>query len=173
MQNKYFILVLFVIGLLAVSCNSTDPADVYAQWKSDNEKYLISMKDSAGYIRDTVPTNIGNLYYYYKIITPAISGGSPAYTDNAKVNYKGSLITGKVFDSTFKGNAPDSTSTPRTFYLNKIIIGWTDNLMRMKVGERRIVILPQELCYGSYGVGSIPPYSTLRFDIQLISYSGQ
>ena len=164
---------LSLIVLSIVSCNTNDPANIYAQWKSDNEKYLINMKDSVGYIRDTVPTNIGNLYYYHKIITAGVTEGSPAYTDHATVNYRGSFITGEVFDSTFKGNNPDSTSTPATFYLNQIIMGWTDNLMKMKKGERRIVILPQELCYGTSGFRSIPPYSTLRFDIQLISYSGQ
>jgi len=133
------------------------------------------MKDSIGYTQDTVVTIAGNVFYYYKITTRGnLSSSSPSHNAKVTVNYRGSLITGKVFDNTYSGNNPanDSTAKPVSFYTNQLITGWAANLEQMKAGEIRTVILPHELGYGIYGMNPvIPPYTTLKFDIQLISFS--
>lgn len=80
-------------------------------------------------------------------------------TATVTVNYEGRLLNGTRFD----GN--NSTS----FGLNQVIAGWTEGLATMRVGGRRQLIIPAELAYGSTGTGSIPPNSTLVFDVQLLS----
>lgn len=174
-NNKLIFSVFSLFAFLICSCDNHDPADSIAKWKSDNDSYFTNMKDSTGYIKDTVATNIGNLFYYYKITTPGDqSSTSPAYSSYVKVNYKGCLINGSIFDETYTGSNPknDSTAKPVSFYANQLIPGWTINLTQMKTGETRTIVLPHQLCYGIYGMGpAIPPYSTLKFDIQLISFT--
>jgi len=174
--KKSIILFFPLLTVLITSCNtkSIDPAEYYAEWKAQNESYFVNMKDSVGYVLYTIPANQGGSSYYYKITSPGDqNSGSPKLTDNVKVNYRGKIINGSIFDQTYKGvGIPvDSTATPRTFLLNGLIPGWQVNLLQMKAGEKRTIILPQELGYGTYGGGAIPPYSTLVFDIQLISFT--
>jgi len=172
-MKKIIFPVISIVVILLASCNNDAPYSIN-QWKKDNVNYFNNMKDSAGFIKDTVATTAGNLTYYYKIITNGnLTGGSPTSTSYVTVNYKGKLINGSVFDKTYKSSNPvnDSTAVPRSFYANQLITGWTANLVQMKVGEFRTVVIPKELGYGIYGMSpSIPPYATLRFDIQLISY---
>ncbi|HEY6913768.1 MAG TPA: FKBP-type peptidyl-prolyl cis-trans isomerase [Paludibacter sp.] len=174
-SNKLIISILVLFVFIASSCSKDDPTESIVKWKSDNDSYFANMKDSTGYIKDTVATSIGNLFYYYKITTPGDqSSTNPTYSSYVKVNYKGSLITGSIFDETYTGSNPenDSTAKPANFYANQLIPGWTINLTQMKTGEIRTIVLPHELCYGIYGMGPvIPPYSTLKFDIQLISFT--
>jgi FKBP-type peptidyl-prolyl cis-trans isomerase len=174
-NNRLVLPILSLFVFLACSCNQDEPALSIAKWKSDNASYFTNMKDSAGYIKDTVATNVGNVFYYYRITTSGDrNSSSPTYNSYVTVNYKGSLITGSVFDKTYTGNNPanDSTAKPLSFYANQLIVGWTVNLEQMKVGEIRTVVIPQELGYGIYGMSPvIPPYATLKFDIQLISFS--
>ncbi len=74
------------------------------------------------------------------------------------VRYKGELITGKVFDET------DETER---FQLSNLVPGWIEGVTKMNVGGRYIFYIPYELAYGKDGSGSVPPYSTLKFDITL------
>lgn len=172
-MKKVILPLISVVIVLLASCNNDAPYSIN-QWKKDNISYFNNMKDSVGFIKDTIATTVGNLTYYYKIITPGNqTGGSPTINSYVKVNYKGKLINGSVFDKTYTGSNPatDSTAMPISFYANRLITGWTANLVQMKVGELRTVVIPQELGYGVYGMSpSIPPYATLRFDIQLISF---
>ena len=171
-QNKLIILSLFFCLLLISSCSSNDDTSYYKEWKSLNESYFTNMKDSAGYVLSSIPASSGGGSFYYKIITRSDStSASPLYNDIVTVNYRGKIIDGTVFDQTFSGINPpvDSTATPRSFYLKGLISGWIVNLMQMKVGERRKIILPQELAYDPYSSGLILPYSTTAWDVQLVA----
>lgn len=98
----------------------------------------------------------------YKVIKQG-SGKSPGETDRVTVNYKGSLITGVEFDSSYK------RGRPATFPVKGVIPGWTQALKMMKEGAKWELVIPPELAYGSQGMGPIPPDSTLIFEVELIS----
>lgn len=98
----------------------------------------------------------------YEVLTPA-EGKHPKATDTVKCHYEGRLIDGTVFDSSYKRNAP------ATFGLNQVISGWTEGLQLMAEGAKFRLYLPYNLAYGANGAGdSIPPYSALIFDVELI-----
>ena len=171
MSKTLLFSVLTFVVFVVVACNTDNPADVYSDWIKQNTTYFNNMKDSTGFVNYIIP-NSGGLSYYYKILKPGNPDSiSPLPTSYIKVNYRGQIITGKTFDSTYSGNSPlnDSTATPLIFSLQGLMAGWVFNLVQMKPGEIRTVVLPMELGYGSDDMGPIPPFSTLRFDIQLIS----
>ena len=172
--NYYFPLVALLMVVFASSCltSTEDPAETYAAWKAQNETYFANMKDSVGFVSVTIPANRGGGIYYSKIVT-ADTGASPLYTDSVIVHYQGRLISWTMFDATYVGASPvwQNREDPRSFKVNQLVKGWTEALMQMKVGEKRRIVLPWNLGYGSGGSGSISPYSTLIFDIQLVSFS--
>lgn len=168
------ILSISLFLILAYSCNkSDDTAEIISKWKTQNETYFANMKDSAGYVLYEIPSVPAGYSYYYKISTSGNqNSGSPLSTDSVYVNYRGRTISGTIFDQTYAGKTPvgDVTARPLMFKLNQLIAGWTYNLMQMKVGEIRTIVLPQQLAYGSSNTLPIMPYSTLTFEIQLLSY---
>ena len=98
----------------------------------------------------------------YKVITPG-DGPSPLKTDKVKVHYKGTLIDGTVFDSSY---APGQ---PAPFNVSGVIKGWTEALLLMQVGSKWELIIPSILGYGTRGRGGkIPPNSTLLFEVELL-----
>jgi len=92
------------------------------------------------------------------------TGASPTATDAVRVHYRGTLMNGTEFDSSYKRNEP------ATFPLNRVIPCWTQGVQRMKVGGKAELICPSELAYGERGAGgTIPPNATLRFEIELLA----
>jgi FKBP-type peptidyl-prolyl cis-trans isomerase FkpA len=90
-------------------------------------------------------------------------GASPTAADTVKVNYRGTLVDGTEFDSSYKRNEP------ATFPLGRVIPCWTQGVQRMKVGGKAELVCPPELAYGERGAGGvIPPRATLRFEIELL-----
>ena len=90
-------------------------------------------------------------------------GASPTAADTVKVNYRGTLVDGTEFDSSYKRNQP------ATFPLGRVIPCWTQGVQRMKVGGKAELVCPPELAYGDRGAGGvIPPRATLRFEIELL-----
>ncbi len=173
MKSKFrisFVLGLFVL-LLSSCLDSSDPLADYADWKVSNETYFTNMKDSVGYNLFSVPANRGGGGIYYKVLRSG-SGKSPLYTDSVYVHYKGKLINNTVFDKTYAGTDPvwDNNENPVHFRANEVIKGWTEALMLMKVGDKWRIVIPWTLAYGQNGSGSISPYSTLIFDVELISF---
>ena len=126
----------------------------YADNKAAGEKFLAENKTKEG-----VKTTESGLQY--KVITEG-KGEIPADTCKVKVNYKGTLIDGTEFDSSYKRNEP------ATFRANQVIKGWTEALTMMPVGSKWELYIPQELAYGSRDMGQIKPFSALVFEIELL-----
>ena len=98
----------------------------------------------------------------YEVLTEG-SGKSPKATDTVRCHYEGRLLDGTVFDSSYR------RGTPADFGLNQVIPGWTEGVQLMKEGAKFRFTIPYLLAYGEQGAGSsIPPFSTLIFDVELI-----
>lgn len=98
----------------------------------------------------------------YKILEPGDGSRNPEATDRVLVHYHGTLINGKVFDSSVERGQPID------FGLSQVIPGWTEGLQLMVEGEKTRFFIPAHLAYGNRGVGGIPAGSTLIFDVELI-----
>ena len=91
------------------------------------------------------------------------TGKSPKATDKVRCHYEGRLLDGSVFDSSYQ------RGEPADFGLNQVIPGWTEGVQLMKEGAKFRFTIPYLLAYGEQGAGaSIPPFSTLIFDVELI-----
>ena len=99
----------------------------------------------------------------YKVITPG-DGPSPLSTDRVKVHYKGTLVDGTVFDSSYDRGQPASNN------VTGFIKGWVEALLLMQVGSKWELTIPSKLGYGTRGSGAIiPPNSTLLFEVELLA----
>ena len=99
----------------------------------------------------------------YKIVKEG-TGSNPKASDTVKVNYRGTLLDGTEFDSSYKRNEPIS------FPLNRVIPGWTEGLQLVKEGGKVILYIPSRLAYGTSGTpgGPIGPNETLIFEVELL-----
>lgn len=89
-------------------------------------------------------------------------GPRPLTTDTVTVNYKGKLVNGYVFDGTSPG-------LPASFKVNGVIVGWTEALLSMRIGDRWELVIPASIGYGVRGKGDIGPNQTLIFDLELLA----
>ena len=126
----------------------------YGTVKEDGEKFL-----AENALKEGVTTTESGLQY--EVIKMG-RGKKPAATDKVKVHYHGTLIDGTVFDSSV------DRGEPIVFGLNQVIKGWTEGVQLMPVGSKFRFYIPQELGYGAQNAGSIPPYSTLIFEVELL-----
>lgn len=123
--------------------------------KAKGETFLAQNKTKEGVV--TLPSGL-----QYKIITPG-TGPKPSKDDTVTVEYKGTLISGDVFDSTEK------TGQPATFKVSQVIPGWIEALQLMPTGSTWEIYVPSGLAYGSRSIGGpIGPNETLIFKIHLI-----
>ena len=128
--------------------------------KQEGEAFLAENKKKDAVI--TLPSGL-----QYKVIKKG-AGKTPKATDTVTVNYRGTLINGTEFDSSYLRGQPAS------FKVNGVIRGWTEALQLMKEGAEWQLYIPSELAYGERGVGrDIGPYSTLIFEVELISINDQ
>jgi FKBP-type peptidyl-prolyl cis-trans isomerase FklB len=124
--------------------------------KKDGDAFLEANKKKEGVV--TLPSGL-----QYKVIT-AGTGETPKASDTVTTNYRGTLIDGTEFDSSYKRNQP------ATFPVTGVIPGWTEALQLMKVGSKWQLFIPANLAYGDRGAGQIiEPNATLIFEIELIS----
>jgi len=122
---------------------------------ADGEKFLAENKKKEG-----VKTTASGLQY--KVIKEG-SGAQPKETDTVVANYRGTLIDGTEFDSSY------TRGQPATFPLSGVIRGWTEALQLMKVGSKYQLFIPANLAYGERAMGSdIGPNSTLVFEVELV-----
>lgn len=101
----------------------------------------------------------------YRELRPG-TGDSPKATDTVKVNYRGTLVNGTEFDSSYKRNEPAQ------FPLNGVIKCWTEGVQKMKVGGKSLLVCPSDLAYGDQGRPGIPGGAALIFEIELLEIVG-
>ncbi len=130
----------------------------FEQEFGDNKAEGVAFLDSIAKTEGVVKTESG---LCYKVVTEG-KGDVPANTDRVKVHYRGTLIDGTEFDSSYSRNEPT------TFGANQVISGWTEALTMMPVGSKWILYIPQELAYGNRDMGQIKPFSTLIFEVELL-----
>lgn len=124
--------------------------------KKEGEAFLAENKTKDGVV--TLPSGL-----QYKILS-AGTGPKPTATDSVVCNYKGTLLNGTEFDSSYK------RGQPATFPVNGVIKGWTEALQMMPVGSKWQLFVPSDLAYGQRGPGAgIGPNSMLIFEVELIS----
>jgi FKBP-type peptidyl-prolyl cis-trans isomerase FklB len=123
---------------------------------AEGEKFLAENKK-----KDGVKTTASGLQY--KVLKEG-TGTAPKETDTVITNYKGTLLDGTEFDSSYKRNEPAS------FPVNRVIKGWTEALQLMKPGAKYQLFIPASLAYGERGAGQlIGPNATLIFEVELLS----
>jgi FKBP-type peptidyl-prolyl cis-trans isomerase len=120
----------------------------------EGRKFLAANKERA----EVTETESGLQYE----VLEAGSGEKPGMQDKVTVNYRGTLLDGTEFDSSYARNRPAS------FQLNRVIKGWTEGLQLMSPGAKYKLFIPANLAYGENGNGSIPPNSTLIFEVELL-----
>jgi FKBP-type peptidyl-prolyl cis-trans isomerase FklB len=125
--------------------------------KKEGADFLAANKTKEGVV--TLPSGL-----QYKILTPG-TGPKPTASDTVSCNYRGTLINGTEFDSSYKRNEPAS------FPVSGVIKGWTEALQLMGVGAKWQLFIPADLAYGARGTpgGPIGPDSTLIFEVELLS----
>lgn len=133
----------------------------YAEKIAEGEKFLEENKKKEG----VITTESG---LQYKILTKG-TGEIPADTSFVMVNYRGTLIDGTEFDSSYKRKDKNGKSQPLTFRADRVIKGWTEALTMMPVGSKWELYIPYDLAYGSRASGPhIKPFSTLIFEVELV-----
>jgi FKBP-type peptidyl-prolyl cis-trans isomerase FklB len=124
--------------------------------KTEGDAFLAANKSKPGVV--TLPSGL-----QYKILT-AGTGPKPTAADTVVCNYRGTLINGTEFDSSYK------RKEPATFGVSQVIKGWTEALQLMPVGSKWQLFIPSGLAYGDRGAGAdIGPNSTLIFEVELLS----
>jgi FKBP-type peptidyl-prolyl cis-trans isomerase len=123
--------------------------------KTEGEAFLDANKVKDGVV--TLPSGL-----QYKILT-AGTGPKPTASDSVVCNYRGTLINGTEFDSSYK------RGQPATFGVGQVIKGWTEALQLMPVGSKWQLFIPSTLAYGEKGPGEIGPNATLIFEVELLS----
>jgi FKBP-type peptidyl-prolyl cis-trans isomerase FklB len=118
------------------------------------DTFLVENKAKPGVV--TLPSGL-----QYKVLKEG-TGPIPTATDRISAHYKGTLVDGTEFDSSYKRNLP------LVIPVNGVIQGWSEALQKMKVGSKWQLFIPSNLAYGAQGKGSIPPNSTLLFEMELL-----
>jgi FKBP-type peptidyl-prolyl cis-trans isomerase FklB len=127
--------------------------------KKEGDAFLAANKTKDGV--KTLPDGL-----QYKVLAEG-KGAQPKPTDQVTVNYRGTLIDGTEFDSSYK------RGEPATFPVNEVIKGWTEALPMMKTGSKWQLFVPADLAYGEKGAGrDIPPNATLVFEVELLGVKG-
>jgi FKBP-type peptidyl-prolyl cis-trans isomerase len=126
--------------------------------KKEGEEFLAKNKEQGD-----VKTLESGLQYQ---VMSAGEGAKPGENDTVKVHYKGTLIDGTEFDSSYKRDKPAE------FPVKAVIPGWTEALQLMKKGGKWKLWIPSELAYGERGRPSIPPNSVLIFEVELLDIVG-
>ncbi len=126
---------------------------------AEGDKFLLANRAKEG----VVVTDSG---LQYQVIEMG-EGPKPAATDKVTVHYRGTLLNGEEFDSSY------SRGEPISFELDKVIAGWTEGVQLMPVGSKFMFFIPPNLAYGPAGGGPIGPNATLTFQVELLGIEGK
>lgn len=135
-----------------------------AQTKKSEQLAQKNIADGQAYLAENAKregVNVTESGLQYEVLTSA-EGAKPAATDTVKVHYKGTLLDGTEFDSSY------SRGEPAVFPLNRVISGWTEGLQLMNEGAKFKFVIPSELAYGKRATGKITANSTLIFEVELL-----
>ena len=156
------------INAVGEKAKAFDPAQAFEDFnkskadriKKEKEKELKMLNDlSKGFSK----TSSGLLYKFEK----ENNLGKPVSGNKVKVHYKGMLLDGTVFDSSYKRNQPIEF----TLGIGQVIKGWDEGISLLGLGDKATFIIPSELAYGQSGAGGvIPPNATLVFDVELVEF---
>lgn len=125
------------------------------EYKEKNLQFLKDLSLQEGIV--SLPCGI-----YYKVLETGTGTVSPTVRSIVTVHYKGSLISGRVFDNSYERSCPEA------FRLSDVIDGWQLALQRMHAGDRWIIYIPYTMGYGNRASGPIPAFSTLIFEVELL-----
>jgi len=173
---------LFIFCAVLLSCNSNSSAPGSTRTASEEELVnrlsslmVVNPADQEGIDRNLLinyaidslldvkmtPSGI-----FYSIDEPG-TGDSPVYNSQLSAHYRGRLLNGKIFDSSY------TKGEPLYFNMQQVIRGWQQGLEMLKVGGKATLLIPSHLAYGNNGFsGLIPPNSPLRFEIELVAIHG-
>lgn len=199
MNKKIYLLPILLFVLALTSCEETKEVSKYDNWQSRNDAFIDSLQNV--YATGELDVNHRKLerfemlsapgkYIYYKVLSPVTNipnpnnpyeyienyvseNMQPYYTDSVYVYYKGCFINRECFDSQFSGANPTVFDSPVKLGVSDLVMGMTECLQRIKVGERWEFYIPWKYAYGSSDYTNpntsitIPGYSTLIFDMQL------
>lgn len=126
------------------------------EYKKQNEQFLEALRAEDG-IKELAAGVL------YRVLEAGQGNNTPRLNSIVSVHYKGTLVNGREFDNSWKRNCPEA------FRLNEVIEGWQIALQQMHTGDHWIVYIPYTLGYGTRSSGPIPAYSTLIFEVKLLS----
>lgn len=187
----YYVFLFMVSALMLASCSETEEEETeFVNWQSTNETYFDNLysatqsKIAGGdtswkIIRNwTLESNVATHSYDHIIAHVEKESNltvSPLYSDSVRVHYSGHLIpstsysSGYEFDKSYSGTFDPQTSMPAQFAVSAVVEGFTTALLNMHLGDRWEVYIPYQLGYGEDDNSSIPGYSTLIFEIEMVA----
>ena len=161
-MNRTSIVLLVAVLAAASAVRAQEPAkpDAAAAERQKGVEFLTKLDAQEGVQKKPSGLRI-------KITQPG-DGASPQPTDTVKVHYRGTLLNGQEFDSSYK------SGRPATFALNRVIACWTEGLQLLKPGGKATLYCPTEIAYGDRGYpGIIPPGAFLTFEVELVAVEGK
>lgn len=178
-------LAILCLGSCSESKGNFDPME---GWEQRNKAYVDSIAKLASSpgsewqrilsfkIKGAGQEMLGNYdYIYYRVIKECTDedAKAPLFNDKASLNYRGMLIPlldGRelTFDESYKGELDRETATPSAFAPSQVVEGFATALLSMRPGDRWMVVIPPELGYGGMNKPTIPSWSVLKFDIDLV-----
>ena len=189
-KYKFIFFIMALIAPLALlSCSeSDDTVEEFPDWQNRNETFFADIysqgvantdgtwKVIRSYtLEDTVQVEDHD-HIVVKVLREGTGSGCPMYSDSVMINYRGHLLPstsypeGYVFDQSFTGDYNPLTASPATLYVGGTIDGFTTALQYMHIGDYWRIYIPYQLGYRESGSGSVPGYSTLVFDVELVAY---
>lgn len=153
-MNRFILILSVGLSMMLMACGSDDKRDFNAENDAEILEYIADNN------LDAIATGSG-LYY---VVEKEGDGNFPDLTNQVTVHYHGTLTNGNVFDSSIDSGSPIS------FPLTGVILGWQEGIPKFSRGGKGKLIIPSRLGYGSNSVGSIPSYSVLIFDVELLDF---